>query len=692
MAGSRSGDEQFLLRLRQIIDENLSNEQFGVSDLAREIGMSRSNLLRKVTKATNLSVSQYIRQIRLERAAELLKTEPLTVSEISYRVGFGSPSYFIKCFREHYGYPPGSISDQEPEPELEPEEQIETEGKSRMKIPVWVLSAVPILIVLIAVFLIFKPWSFQPGNEKSIAVLPFINDSNDSSNVYIINGLMESTLNKLQGIEGLRVISRTSAEKFRNHNLTIPEIARELNVEYIVEGSGQKIGDQISLVIQVIEAKTDNHIWSQQYQRQTTDIFELQNEIALKIAQEVQVIVTPDEQARIEKVPTENLQAYDEFLKGIDLLNKPAQTKENIYKSISYFRNALHLDTKFARAYAATALAYYLVEDDKVEKVYTDSINYFADQALFYDSNLPQSLIAKALFYMSNKEPEQAVPYLNKALEINPNYDLVYVFLVNMYSAQLPNVEKYLEYALRGLHIDPTSYDSISNSFNYLHIANAFIQAGFVDQAEKYINRSLDYMPGNLYSEYVKAYILYAGNKDLQQLRERLTAAFQKDPNRLDIMQELAKICYFQKDYKTAYEYYHKFLSIKKMYHLDIYPQEDIKIAYTCLQLTKKEEAQNLLESYKSFVDQDHSIYKNMNMCLYYSGAGEKQKALEQFALFSDAQNFHYWTILFMPVDPLMDSIRNEKEFAKSYKKLERSFQAFHNRIERSLYEKGLLE
>jgi len=694
MAGSRSGDEQFLTRLRQIIEENLSNEQFGVSDLAREIGMSRSNLLRKVTKATNQSVSQFIRQIRLEKAAEMLTTEPLTVSEISYRVGFGSPSYFIKCFREHYGYPPGSIGEQELDSEEESGIIGETqlEEKRKIKIPVWILSLVPVVMVVVALLLVFKPWSFHPNTEKSIAVLPFINDSNDSSNVYIINGLMESTLNKLQGINGLRVISRTSAEKFRNHTKTIPEIAKELNVEYVVEGSGQKIGDQISLVIQLIEAKSDNHLWSQQFQRKTTDIFNLQNEIALKIAQEVQVIITPDEQARLEKVPTENLQAYDEFLKGIYLLSKPAQTKEKIYQSISFFREAINLDTKFARAYAATALAYYLFEDGDAEKSYVDSINYFADQALFYDSNLPQGLIAKALFYMAHNEPELAVPYLNKALEINPNYDLVYVFLVDLYAKHIPDTEKYLEYALRGLQIDPASYDSISNSFNYLHISNAFIQAGFVDQAEKYIDRSLDYMPGNLYSEYVKAYILYAKNEDLQQTRELLAVALSKDPNRLDIMQELAKVCYFQKDFETAYQYYQKYLLIKKMYKLNIYPQEDIKIAYTCLQLGKKEEAQTFMDAYKSFADQDHSIYRGMNMCLYYSATGNKQKALEQLTLFSEEQNFHYWTILFMPVDPLMDIIRDDKEYTKSYKKLQRSFQTFHNRIENSLFEKGLLE
>jgi len=687
-------DEQFLGRLREIIDHNLSNEQFGVSELANEVGMSRSNLLRKVSKATDQSVSQFIRQVRLEHAVEILKSESLTVSEVTYRVGFGSPSYFIKCFREHFGYSPGSMGEQEPEisQEVQSEIQDQKENKIQKKKLLWLLSLLPVIAILIVLIFELKPGSETEPEVKSIVVLPFINDSNDSSNVYIINGLMESTLNKLQGIEGLRVISRTSAEKYRDHSKTIPEIAKELNVNYVVEGSGQKMGDQIMLTIQLIDARTDSHLWSQQFQRNNTGIFDLQNEVALKIAQEVQVIVTPDEQARLEEIPTENLEAYDEFLKGLDLLNKPAQTKENIHKSISFFGQAIQLDPEFARAYAATALAYYLVEDGDADKVYIDSINYFADQALFFDPNLPQGLTAKALYYMSDRKPEQALPYLNKALDINPNSDLVYIFLVDLYANYIPDTEKYLEYALRGLQIDPASYDSISNSFNFLHIANAFIQAGFVDQAEKYINRSLDYMPENLYSEYVKAYIIYAKNNDLQQLRESLTSTLQKDPNRVDVLQELAKICYFQRDYETAYQYYQKYLAIKNAYHLAIYPVEDVKIANTCLKLNKKAEAQQLLDSYKAFVNQDHSLYGSMNRSLYYCATGDNKKALEELNLFTEEQNFHYWTVLLMPVDPLLDGIRTDKEYTRIYKKLQRNFQEFHNRIEKTLSEKGLLD
>lgn len=694
MAGSRLLDEAFVHQLQQFIEENLSNEQFGVSELASKMGMSRSNLLRKVTKATGLSVSQFIRKIRLENAAELLQEDAFTVSEVAYRVGFGSPSYFIKCFREQYGYSPGSAGDQQPQ-ETASEAEIENNqqpfpDRPKRKFPPWLFAmALPVFIAIIF-FTVLRPESKQRQAPKSIAVLPFINDSNDSGNVYIINGIMESTLNKLQGIENLRVISRTSVEKYRNNPKTVPEIAKELNVNYIVEGSGQKAGDRILLNIQLIEAGTDSHLLSRQYERKTDDIFALQSDIAKSIAQEIEVIITPEEQKRIEKAPTENLAAYDEFLKGLEILNSTEDPGE-LKKAIPYFHAAIRLDNTFARAYAATAITYYVIEINLSERQFADSINYYADKALFFDPELPQSLISKALVYMAHHEYELAVPYFEKALKYNPSYDLVLYSMVDLYANYIPDTEKYLEYALRGLQIDPTSYDSTTNSFNYLHIANSFIQGGFVDKALEYINKSLEYNPDNLFSEYVKAYILYAKNRDLEQLRSLLTTALNKDPNRLDIAQELAKTCYFQDDYEAAANYYRKYLTIKNALGLDIYPQENIKIAYTFMQLGMDKEAEEYLLQFKTYAETNNSTYKDLNLCSYYAVTGDVNRALSYLEKFSEQEEFHYWTVLFLPLDPILDDLRTRKEYRKIANKIEEQFNAFHKRMKTSLEEKGLI-
>ncbi|MCD6565880.1 MAG: helix-turn-helix domain-containing protein, partial [Bacteroidales bacterium] len=172
-----------------------------------------------------ISVSQFIRHERLKHAREILRQTASTVSEVSYQVGFGSTSYFIKCFHDYYGYPPGEVGKRDLD--KNDSDQSGQSGKKRMII---IFAAIIIIVVLATTLVILNPFSSRQSNlEKSIAVLPFKNDSNDSSNVYLINGLMESILNNLQKIEDLRVISRTSVEKYRNNPKTGPEKLKYYN-------------------------------------------------------------------------------------------------------------------------------------------------------------------------------------------------------------------------------------------------------------------------------------------------------------------------------------------------------------------------------------------------------------------------------------------------------------------------------
>ncbi len=686
MPDHHSIENDFLSRITEIIMDNLSDEQFGVSELARETGMSRSNLLRKVKKLTNSSVSQFIRQVRLKQAREMLKQTSLTVSEVSYNVGFSSTSYFIKCFHDYFGYTPGEVGNSEPDEGGSPEKSF-----SRKKWMVVIIGPA-ILIVLIAIilFIIVKP--FSPGQndlEKSIAVLPFINDSNDSTNVYIINGLMESILENLQQIEDLRVISRTSVEKYRNHPEIISKIARELNVNYIVEGSGQKNGDKILLNIQLIEAPNDRHLWARRYNRETRDIFNMQKEIAKSIADEIKVIITPDEEERINKDPTDNLVAYDYYLKGLDLFYKG--TSEGWEEAIVFYKKAIENDDEFALAYADIAISYYLLDMFQAEKKNSDQINYYADKALVFDSKLPQSLIAKALFYIHNKEYGLAVTYLEKALKYNPNSALVINILSDFYANTIPDTKKYLEYALKGIALDIAANDSITASYIYLHVSNALVQAGFINEAEIYINKSLEYNPDNLYSELVKAYVLFARNRDLQQTKEMLIDILKRDTTRLDLVQEIAKIYYYMRDYKKAYEYYKKLLDVKEALNLDIYRYENDKIGVVFSKVGLVEKSEEYFNDFMVQCEYDESIYKHLNLALLYSYKGNTVKAIDELKLFSQVDNYDLWVILFVKIDPLVDNIKDLPEFNKILRDIEIKFWNSHNQIKASLKEKGLL-
>ena len=545
------------------------------------------------------------------------------------------------------------------------------------------------LVIFIAYLLLQPLFSSKQTKEKSIAVLPFINDSSDSTNVYFVNGLMEAILGNLQNIEDLRVISRTSVEKYRNNPKTVGEIAKELDVNYILEGSGQKIEDEVLLNIQLIEADSDNHIWFEQFKRDFSNVFELQSEIAKNVADKIEATVTPQEIENIEKASTDNMLAYDYFLKGLDLLNHP--TPENLEKCIPWFHKAIKEDNKYARAHAAIAISYFTQDEGMQFKQYTDSVNYYADKALLYDSDLPQSQIAKGLFYISTAQYKLAESFFEKALELRPNYDLALVFLVKLYSAYMPDTEKYLNYALNGIKLDISSYDSVTTSLSYLHLSNAFIQSGFQDEAEKYINKSLEYDTNNLYSQYVKAYIFYARNRNLKELSEQLLNTLKKDTTRLDVLQEVGKIYYYQRDYESAYKYYKPFVDVRKMYNLSIYNSEDAKIAHVFREVGQTEDADVLLQKFKSFAQNSTSDYNSMHRTLYYASVGDNKKALEQFTHFSKQEKIQVWTILFTPLEPILENLIEDAEFKKSMFTIEANFRKYHQRVKDDLERKGLL-
>ncbi|MGK0489242.1 MAG: TolB-like protein/AraC-like DNA-binding protein/Tfp pilus assembly protein PilF, partial [Candidatus Endobugula sp.] len=659
-------ENDFLNQLTRVVEENLSDENFGVSELAEAINMSRSNLLRKLKKSTGLSVSLFIRQVRLKRAMALLQNSSQNVSEVSFAVGFSSTSYFIKCFREEYGFSPGEASKRKrDEP---PVNQVEIIPYNRRRNSAVVIATLVILFVVL--YFVAKPTS-QPSSgqlEKSIAVLPFKNDSSDSTNVYLINGLLESTLNNLQKIKDLRVISRTSSEKYRNTSKSIPEIGKELNVSYFVEGSGQKIGNEILLNIQLIEAGIDKHLWAKQYSRQATSIFELQEEIAISIAAEIQAIITPQEQNLIQKKPTNNLEAYDYFLKGQNEFIMA--TDEGYREAIIFFNKAIDLDPEFARAHAGIAICYHYLDLFKEEKKYLAEINNHSDKALLYDPKLDEALISKAIYYMHNKEFVKAVPYLEKALEYNPNSAQVINMLSDFYANYVPNTGKYLEYALKGFQLNIAAYDSSTASYLYLNLSNALIQSGFADEALKYVDVSLDYNPANPFSNYVRAYMLYAKNHDWDETKHLLLVEWKKDTSRLDILQDLAKAYYYIRDYDSAYYYYNKFIDQREVAHLDIYRHQHATIGLVLEKVGLVEESKWYFDDYLAFFSEDQSIYKDLSLSVYYAHHNDFEKALHHLELFSNEDNFQYWVVLF-PDNPLTDKIKDLPEYQRLLEKIE---------------------
>ncbi|MGH1387813.1 helix-turn-helix domain-containing protein [Kordia sp.] len=685
----------FLSEAKSLVLDNISNEQFGVSELAGEMNMSRSSLLRKIKKQTNLSASQFIREIRLQKAAELLLETEHTSSEIAFEVGFSNPSYFTKCYREYYGYPPGETKTKKEEEESNAEQKNEEETKEAIikntNVSKYIIAIAAILIIAIIYFFKdqFTSVESKVNKEKSVAFLPFKNLSEDNSNLYFINGVMESSLNNLQKIKDLRVISRTSTEKYRSNPKTVSEIAEELQVNYLIEGSGQKIGSEVLLSIQLIDVNADSPIWSEQYKYKLDNVFELQNTIAKKIAIAIEANVTPKELALIDKKPTENIIAYDFYLKGLEKQNERSEVGLN--KAIVNFEKAIEEDSKYANAYAQIAICYFYLDLNKIDKKYLDKLNEYADNSLLYDSTSELPLIAKALYYINVNEFKLAIPYLEKALEYNPNASSVVLILSDLYARAIPNTNKYLTYALKGIKLNIEANDSVSKSFIYLNLSNALAQNGFTKEASQYIEESLKYNPSNPYAPYLKNFIDYANNKDLKSLTSKMLIEWKKDTTRTDITQELAKLYYFQEDYDSALLYYEKYIDILAANKIDLYPAENIKIAYTYNKMGFSKKAEQYLNKYKDYLEKEESIYKEASLAVLYLYENIPDKAIEAYDKFSLQDDFQYWVILFMNEDPLLKQLQNHPKYEETIEKIEMQFWEKHQQLKEDLEKEKLL-
>src|SRR5207253_4966891 len=260
-------------------------------------------------------------------------------------------------------------------------------------------------------------------SDKSIAVLPFDSLSDDKANAYFTEGIQDEILTRLAKVADLKVISRTSTQKYKSAPDNLREIAKQLDVVNILEGSVQKAADQVRVTVQLINATTDAHLWAETYDRKLTDIFALESDIAKTIADTLQAKLTGSEERMMSKKPTANPEAYELHLKGRFFWNK--RTGVDLRKSIDYFDQAVAKDPSYALAYAGLADAYVLLSGFGAASP-KDSLpeaKAAAEKGLDLDGTLGEAhaSLAQALlaydfnFARANREFQHAI-------ELNPNY------------------------------------------------------------------------------------------------------------------------------------------------------------------------------------------------------------------------------------------------------------------------------
>jgi TolB-like protein len=304
-------------------------------------------------------------------------------------------------------------------PEEKSEEVIAPKSVLRKDHKIKILAGSLIGLALIVLGILFIPKLFKPSEqiEKSIAVLPFINDSPDEGNEYFCNGMMEEIMNHLQNIGGLKVKSRTSVEKYRNLQKDIKDIGHELDVSFILEGSVRKSGDDLRIATQLIDAKTGDHLWSHIYNGKYTDrIFEFQSDVSRKVAESLHAVISPEEERRIDSKPTSEIMAYDLCSRGNEMLAKWDYTYDSVYlrSALNLFNRALKIDPEFPDAFSGKGRAYNL------------SGNY--DSAMFYykrvellDPHNINSAYGIGVVYMYSGKPDSALKYLEKVVKSIPD-------------------------------------------------------------------------------------------------------------------------------------------------------------------------------------------------------------------------------------------------------------------------------
>jgi serine/threonine protein kinase/Tfp pilus assembly protein PilF len=266
--------------------------------------------------------------------------------------------------------------------------------------------------------------SFSP-TERSIAVLPFENLSSDKENAYFAEGIQDEILTRLSKITDLKVISRTSTQHYKSAPENLPEIAKQLGVAHILEGSVQKSGDAVRVNVQLIKAATDSHLWSETFDRKMTDIFSVESEVSKAIADQLRAKLTGQEQEVLAAKPTDNPQAYDAYLRGLAYTLKTAFTPANSLAAQKHVKEAVQLDPNFALAWAL--LSYvdasgYLTQSLQPTSALREEAREAADTALRLQPNLGEALLAKGFYYYAClKDYDTASKYLEQAERLLPH-------------------------------------------------------------------------------------------------------------------------------------------------------------------------------------------------------------------------------------------------------------------------------
>jgi len=477
-----------------------------------------------------------------------------------------------------------------------------------------------LLALLIGSGIYFGQNSAPRAKFNSIAVLPLDNLSGDPEQEYFADGMTEALITDLAQIEALKVISRTSVMHYKGANKPLPEIAKALNVDAVVDGSVQRFGERVKITAQLIEAATDRHLWAKSYERELRDILALQSELARAIANEIQIKLTPQEQARLTSTRQVNPEAHEALLKGLYYWKQ--FTEKEIKKSIEYFQQAITIDSTYALAYARLAFSYTLLASGNFippNEGYPKA-RIAAMKALEIDEENSEAYAALGFIkHLFDWDWAGAERDYKRAIALNQNNETAHTVYA-LYLSHVGRHDESIAEMKRAHELDPLSLRISS------HLGRRFYLARRYDQAIDQFQKTLEIYPN--------AVSAHRGIGD----------------------------CYTQKRiYNDA------IAELKKANGLLAGDPETLgALGYTYAISDKKDEARKILDDLKALSQRRYvSPYQ---MAIVYLGLDDKEQAFQclEKAYEVRSNDFVGW----LKVDPRLDSLRTDPRFTALLKKV----------------------
>jgi len=562
------------------------------------------------------------------------------------------------------------------------------------------LLALAAMVAGIAIFSRYHVRSTLTAPEKSIAVLPFENLSRDPDNAYFATGIQDEILTRLAKIAALKVISGTSTRQYGVRPANLPEIASQLAVANILEGSVQKAGDQVHINTQLIRAATDEHLWAESYDRKLENIFGVEAEVAISVAEALKAKLAGAEQHALNQKPTNNPEAYDAYLRGLAYSLRPSNYEADTLNAAKYFGEAVKLDPKFALAWASlaheSALGYFNHEGSDVPSL-RETAKHAASKAIELQPDLGEAYLAQGYFqYYCERDYDSAIASFEKAQHLSPNNSQILEALGLIWRRK-GEWQRSLEYFRQASELDPRNISLLSQQAEFLAELRQY------SAALKVLDRDLEISPDNADALASKAGIYQAeGNPSAAAT---LLSLIHSDPASELFTLQIQQWIY-ERRYSEAIEvlkkaiagrdrslpdwqkiYYNYSLALLQQFSGDADHArgtwQQVKTDIEKLHATKGEEfgLWELVEAYAALGDKTKALATLEQVAAAYwandsleaaafltkariaAQAGDKDLAFEQLAL--SAQNPAGVTYGDLKLNPLWDPLRDDPRFEK---------------------------